>query len=138
MSLCWCQSLDITRLTKDMWMSNNFFVCLFDGMTNTSKDMTKTTWTFLSELPTCSLKTCRTLSAGSANNRVVWIITWNFMTFKWAEILKKLVLLQKSPQCGLGTNLDKFRGGSNTCFHYITTVWTNDWLWDKIKVKEKI
>ena len=41
-------------------------------MTKTSKDMTKkTTWTCLSEIPTWSLKTCRTLSTGSANNRVV-------------------------------------------------------------------
>ena len=33
--------------------------------------MTKTTWTFLYELPIWSLKTCRTLFAVSANNRVV-------------------------------------------------------------------
>ena len=44
-------------------------------MTDTSKDMTITRWTFLSELPTWSFKTCRTLSAGSANNRVVWCVT---------------------------------------------------------------
>ena len=42
-------------------------------MTNKSKELTKKTWTFLSELSTWSLKTCRTLSAGSANNRVVWV-----------------------------------------------------------------
>ena len=73
MSLCWCQSVDITLLPKRYVNEQQLFLCLFAGMTNTSKDMTKTTWTFLSELPTWSLKTCRTLSAGSANNRVVWV-----------------------------------------------------------------
>ena len=44
-------------------------------MTDTSKNMTKITQTFLLQPSTCSLKTCHILTAGSANNResmLVW------------------------------------------------------------------
>ena len=55
-----------------MWMSNN---CNFSlkGWLIHLKIWQKTTWTFLSEIPTWSLKSCRTLPVGSANNRVVWV-----------------------------------------------------------------
>ena len=51
MSLCWCQSVDVTLLTI-RYANEIQLYFLFEGMTDTSKDMTKTTWTFLSELLT--------------------------------------------------------------------------------------
>ena len=86
MSLCWCLFIDVTLLKSICWcnyITNNIcewatVAILVWRMTDTSKDMTKTIWTFLSELPTWSLQTCCTLSAGSANNWVIWV-TSNFV-----------------------------------------------------------
>ena len=75
MSLCWCQSVDITLLTIRYVNEQQLSFCLFEWMT-------KTTWTFLFELSTWSLKTCRTLSAGSANKRVVWLYCLSWLKLK--------------------------------------------------------
>ena len=97
-------------------MSNN---CNFlEGMTDTSKDMTKTTWVFPSELPTWSLRTCRTLTAGSANNRVVCHRQQSGVTDtqSWVTSTQSLVSgtqrykLQGSPSCWL----DRFTASNIT------------------------
>ena len=56
MSLCWCQSVDVALLTI-RYVYEQKLKSNFNGMTDASIDMTKTTWTFLYELPTWSHKT---------------------------------------------------------------------------------
>ena len=74
-SLCWCQTVDVILFTI-RYVNEQHWSFYFEGITDTSSDMTLTTFTLLSELSTWSLKTCRTLSAGSANNRAVWILPY--------------------------------------------------------------
>ena len=50
MSLCWCQSVDVTLLTMK-YVNEQQFEFYFEGMTDTPKDMTKKSWTLFSELP---------------------------------------------------------------------------------------
>ena len=78
MSLCWCHSVDVTPLMSlCSCHSNDEKICdwatfAFQGMTDASKNMTKTTQPFLPGTSTWSLKTYNITTAGSANNRVVW------------------------------------------------------------------
>ena len=88
MSVCCCQSVDVTLLTIG-YVNEQQLYFLFEGMT--SKDMTKKTWTFLSELPTWSLKTCCTLSAGSATLYLVGSALYNWQIANKFNVIKEVV-----------------------------------------------